>query len=47
MIIMDTNALTKQYGTQVVVNKLNMNVKKEKYMHYLDVMELVKLQLCA
>ncbi len=25
---MDTNALTKQYGTQVVVNKLNMNVKK-------------------
>ncbi|MDU7713292.1 MAG: ABC transporter ATP-binding protein [Clostridium butyricum] len=28
MIIMDTNALTKQYGTQVVVNKLNMNVKK-------------------
>ncbi|MDU4753148.1 MAG: ABC transporter ATP-binding protein, partial [Clostridium butyricum] len=27
-IIMDTNALTKQYGTQVVVNKLNMNVKK-------------------
>ena len=28
MIIMDTNALTKQYGIQVVVNKLNMNVKK-------------------
>lgn len=25
---MDTNALTKQYGIQVVVNKLNMNVKK-------------------
>lgn len=28
MIILDTNALTKQYATQVVVNKLNMNVKK-------------------
>ncbi len=28
MFILDTNALTKQYGTQVVVNKLNMNVKK-------------------
>ncbi|WP_428817983.1 ABC transporter ATP-binding protein (plasmid) [Clostridium butyricum] len=28
MIIMDTNALTKKYGTQLAVNKLNMNVKK-------------------